>query len=53
MSPVELAKTLWIRPEDMVKYQKIGVDVFKILGREIAHQMVCLQTLPVFSIAES
>lgn len=33
-NPVELIKALWIRPEDLSKYENLGVKVFKIIGRE-------------------
>ncbi len=32
--PVELIKSLWIRPEDLDIYAEKGVSVFKIIGRE-------------------
>lgn len=34
-NPVEEIKTPWIRPEDLSKYEQIGVNLFKIIGREI------------------
>jgi len=33
-NPVEMIKALWIRPEDLAAYEKLGVSVFKIIGRE-------------------
>ena len=33
-NPVELIKSLWIRPEDLNVYADNGVTVFKIIGRE-------------------
>lgn len=32
--PVEMIKALWIRPEDLEAYEKQGVTVFKLIGRE-------------------
>jgi len=34
-NPEEVVKIPWIRPSDIDKYQKIGVDHFKIVGREM------------------
>lgn len=36
-NPVEEIKTPWIRPEDMVKYDEAGINIFKFIGREIAN----------------
>ncbi len=33
--PVEILKMGWIRPEDIDYYAKMGIDVFKIAGREM------------------
>ncbi len=37
--PVELIKSPWIRPEDLERYHGLGIDIFKIIGREIADSM--------------
>jgi len=34
MEPEELMRTAWIRPEDMHYYLDLGVDYFKVAGRE-------------------
>lgn len=34
-NPVEVLKMGWIRPEDITKYSKMGIDSFKIAGREM------------------
>ncbi|MBI4529358.1 MAG: U32 family peptidase [Deltaproteobacteria bacterium] len=39
-TPVELMKAPWIRPEDVVKYEKMGFTAFKIAGREMGGEWV-------------
>lgn len=34
----EMLKTRWIRPEDLKEYEEIGIDSFKITGRDIGIQ---------------
>lgn len=34
VNPVEVIKASWIRPEDLSKYEKIGITQFKLGGRE-------------------
>lgn len=36
---VEYIKSPWIRPEDTELYQRLGIDIFKIIGRERIHEM--------------
>ncbi|MBL7196779.1 MAG: U32 family peptidase [Candidatus Omnitrophica bacterium] len=33
-NPAELLKSRWIRPEDLKKYEEIGIDSFKVCGRK-------------------
>jgi collagenase-like PrtC family protease len=33
LNPLELIKSHFIRPEDIKEYEKIGIDVFKLVGR--------------------
>jgi len=34
-NPTEVVKCRWIRPEDLVHYEEIGIDKFKIAGRRM------------------
>ena len=39
-NPENLLKTSWIRPEDIDKYQNIGIEYFKIQGRTLTENEV-------------
>lgn len=42
-NPVEFIKTPWIRPEDLVIYKDLGIDYFKIAGREFSAKKILQQ----------
>lgn len=39
-SPVEVIKAPWIRPEDLYRYEKIGITHFKLGGREKGREWI-------------
>lgn len=39
-NPVELLRSPWIRPEDIARYEALGVNRFKIAGREYSTEWI-------------
>jgi collagenase-like PrtC family protease len=48
-NPVELLKAPWIRPEDIKEYERIGVDCFKILGREFGKSADFVKVVDIYN----
>jgi collagenase-like PrtC family protease len=48
MSPVEVMKIPWIRPEDVSKYEEMGFSIFKLAGREKCGQWI-LRTVAAYT----
>lgn len=47
-NPVERIKSPWIRPEDLSKYNELGIDLFKIIGREISQTADWTRMLEIY-----
>ena len=47
--PIELLKSRWIRPEDLKKYEEIGIDSFKVSGRKNKRTEWILNTVKAYS----
>ncbi len=39
-NPEELIKSRWIRPEDLIIYEELGYDLFKIAGRDMSTEWI-------------
>lgn len=48
----EYLKMPWIRPEDIKIYEEIGVDYFKIIGRERVQKMDLLKMLQYYCMRQ-
>ncbi|MFX0126246.1 MAG: U32 family peptidase [Candidatus Hodarchaeota archaeon] len=46
--PTEVIKARWIRPEDLIHYEKIGIDKFKIAGRRMSTEWI-VRSVKAFS----
>ena len=44
LNPVNFIRSTWIRPEDLVHYQRIGYNNFKIVGRNSTTESLKLRT---------
>lgn len=46
----KILKMPWVRPEDFWMYNDIGIDRFKISGRELAEQLDCLKMMNIYNL---
>lgn len=46
--PAEVLKARWVRPEDLVHYESIGIDKFKIAGRRMGTEWI-IRSVKAFS----
>jgi collagenase-like PrtC family protease len=51
-NPENLLKLAWIRPEDLIRYNNIGYNIFKIQGRQAAENGNILKTVEAYMMRE-